>query len=112
MPSCYSELLCFAESQRQHATGGANVAAFQEQDTEDLETQGSHSDDDLQFEAQTSGMMTCCTPDCCIKKSATIVSGGSDKRPCCMTLVNADMSLIASQGFCSCWGQLAHLTKL
>lgn len=44
----------FQESQHQHGSGGANVAGLQEQDTEDLETQGSQSDNDLQFEPQTS----------------------------------------------------------
>ncbi|DBA77543.1 TPA: hypothetical protein ACH3X1_009355 [Trebouxia sp. C0004] len=45
----------FQNSQRQQESGSANLAGLQEQDTEDLETQGSQSDDDLQFEPQTSG---------------------------------------------------------
>ncbi|KAL0037191.1 hypothetical protein WJX79_005011 [Trebouxia sp. C0005] len=39
----------FPESPRQHGSGGANIAGLQ-----DLEIQESQSDDDLQFEAQTS----------------------------------------------------------
>jgi len=109
LPLTADQLIYCAESQRQRESGGANAAALQEQDTEDLETQGSQSDDDLQFEPQTSGMLTCCTPAVCTSSSLqpwhllAVTTG---------LAVNADTSLIASQGFCSCWGQLAHLTKL
>ena len=62
------QLICCAESQRQREAGGANIAGLQEPEAEDLETQGSQSDDDLQFEPQTSGTLTCCTPAICTSR--------------------------------------------
>jgi len=87
LPFRSDQLICCAESQRQSESGGANMTGLQEQDTEDLETQLSQSDDDLQFEPQTSGTLTCCTPAICTSKSVQpwhllAVTAGLAAPPC------------------------------
>ena len=85
LPFRSDQLICCAESPRQHGSGGANIAGLQ-----DLEIQESQSDDDLQFEAQTSGTLICCTSAICTSRSVqpwhlAAVTTGHAAQPCHIT---------------------------